>query len=288
MTRALLPPFLALAQHAAAGRQQVFERQKVSINLGWRFHLGNYLEPPAACPHGPGRGFKDVPPGVQCLRGWCGACPGLLPYDAGFASAEACRAACCADSLCGAWQWANETDGRNCWAGSACESPAPGAPPHMVGGERELPAPTQQKKAVPAAAAAELDDASWEVVDTPHDFVSYGPYLETGAEVSNGQGNLAKNVSWYRKHLRMPAAWEGSHIELYVEGAYSVATYYLNGQLLGTHQNGYTSAIWRLDSVPGAALRFGDGGDNVLAVFVDARMAHCTGWCEGPILIVAV
>ncbi len=63
---------------------------------------------------------------------------------------------------------------------------------------------------------------------------------------------------------------------------------YLNGKLLGTHENGYTSAIWRLDSVPGAALRFGDGGDNVLAVFVDARMAHCTGWCEGPILIVAV
>ena len=50
--------------------------------------------------------------------------------------------------LGGAWQWANETDGRNCWAGSACESPAPGAPPHMVGGERELP-----------AASADLEEA---------------------------------------------------------------------------------------------------------------------------------
>ena len=60
---------------------------------------------------------------------------------------------------------------------------------------------------------------------------------------------------------------------------YSVATYYLNGALLGTHQTGYTSGIFRLDnSTPG--LRFGPGAEsaNVLAIFIDARQAACTGW----------
>ena len=70
-------------------------------------------------------------------------------------------------------------------------------------------------------------------------------------------------------------------MELYVEGAYSIATYYLDGRLLGTHANGYTSAIWRLDAIhgqPAGALNFDGETDNVLAVFVDARMAHCSGW----------
>ena len=55
------------------------------------------------------------------------------------------------------------------------------------------------------------------------------------------QGSLPKNVSWYRKHLALPADWEGTHIDIYVEGAYSVATYYLNGVLPSPHATGYTS-----------------------------------------------
>ena len=41
-----------------------------------------------------------------------------------------------------------------------------------------------------------LDDSLWDVVDTPHDFVSYGNYTRTGAELDNSQANLPKNVSW--------------------------------------------------------------------------------------------
>jgi beta-galactosidase/beta-glucuronidase len=113
-------------------------------------------------------------------------------------------------------------------------------------------------------------------VDTPHDFVSYGQYQQAGDEISNSQGNLPKNVSWYRKHFKLPLNWDGSHIELYVEGSYSVSTWYINGELLGTHSNGYTSAIYRLDNNT-AGLKY-DGTENVLAVFIDGRMEHCTGW----------
>ncbi len=33
----------------------------------------------------------------------------------------------------------------------------------------------------------------------------------------------------------LPESWQGTHVEFYTEGVYSVATFYLNGQLLGTH-----------------------------------------------------
>ena len=57
---------------------------------------------------------------------------------------------------------------------------------------------------------------------------------------------------------------------------YSVATYYLNGHLLGTHATGYTSAIFRLDNTTG--LQFGAGSENILAIFIDATKSACTGW----------
>eukprot|EP01052_Picozoa_sp_SAG31_P025438 SAG31_NODE_2229_length_6145_cov_2.651009_5_plen_343_part_00 len=256
-----------------------FPHEQVSINLGWRFHLGDVTprpKPTAYCA-GSGAAFPKDLNAVQCLRGWCGACPGLLPLEAGYASDRACRAACCAEGrLCGAWQYANESDGRNCWAGPSCLQPEPSA--RYVGGARMANQSSKTGGVVPAAAAANFDDSSWDVVDTPHDFVSHGEYIEVGDEVSNSQGNLAKNTSWYRKRFKLPATWQGSHVELYVEGAYSIATYYLNGVLLGKHQNGYTSAIFRLDSVSAAALHYDGATDNVLAIHVDARMAHCTGW----------
>ena len=59
-------------------------------------------------------------------------------------------------------------------------------------------------------------------------------------------------------------------------GQLSVSTWYINGELLGTHQNGYTSAIFRLDNA--SKLKYDGQTDNVLAVYIDARMAHCTGW----------
>ncbi len=84
-------------------------------------------------------------------------------------------------------------------------------------------------------------------------------------------------MSWYRKHLVLPNEWHGTHIDLYVEGAYSIATYYLNGVLLGQHVTGYTSAIFRLDNVT-SGINFGPGAENILAIYIDATKEACTGW----------
>ena len=70
----------------------------------------------------------------------------------------------------------------------------------------------------------------------------------------------------------LPADWAGSHVQVYFDGVFSVATVYLNGEPVTHHQCGYTSFAARLDNVTG--VRF--GGENVLAVFADATVT--TGW----------
>ena len=170
----------------------VFARQQVSINAGWRFHLGDLVPPPAACPAGAAQGFPTNLTDQKCLYGWCGACPGLLPYEGGYASADACRDACCVDSHCSAWNWRLKADGRNCWTGGVCLNKTSAL--SYVGVVRHTPQPSNRSTGVPHAAEINLDDSSWDVVVMSHDFVSYG-YTQIGPEVDNSQANLPKNVS---------------------------------------------------------------------------------------------
>jgi len=117
-------------------------------------------------------------------------------------------------------------------------------------------------------------------VDAPHDFIITGddetqsPYVDDRS--LQGQAFIPKAVAVYRKHFSVPLSWKNTHIELYLEGMYASATYFLNGALLGKHNLGYTSAFFRLDNST-TPLFFGTG-DNVLAIFVDATEAQDTGW----------
>lgn len=65
------------------------------------------------------------------------------------------------------------------------------------------------------------------------------------------QGNLARNVGWYRKHFALPAEWAGDVVFLYVEGIFHVSQFYLNGVPLAEHDAGYTSFAIRLDNATG-------------------------------------
>jgi hypothetical protein len=138
---------------------------------------------------------------------------------------------------------------------------------------------TSRVPSVPDFAQVAYDDSAWARVDAPHDFILAGndsavaPYTPTA---NQGQAFIPKSVGAYRKHFRVPAEWAGSHIELYIEGLYASATYYLNGAPLGYHGLGYTSASLRLDNATGGL--FFDGRENILAVYVDATEAQCTGW----------
>lgn len=110
-----------------------------------------------------------------------------------------------------------------------------------------------------------FDDSSWEKVNLPHDWAIKGPFL-TGwkAEVGGGMGRLPSNgVAWYRKKLDIPASDAGKSIFLDVDGAMSYTMVWLNGSLVGGWPYGYNS--WRLDITPYVV----PGGENQLAIRLD-------------------
>ena len=242
----------ALAAAAAAAPA----RETVPFSFGWRHFLGtpgtNATCPPSTFPT-PLNGFQ---------------CSGFAAVDTA-ADAAACASAACALGA-EAWQFCTAPNattcastGARCWAGSftKCDSGS-GAP--WVGGARAPPPPGP-----PPPAARGYDDAAWPVVDAPHDALIATPYSRAA---SNGQGSIPKSKMWYRKHFTLPADWAGSHVEAYFDGVFSVVTSYLNGVEISNHTCGYTSFAVRLDNVSGAVW----GGENVLALFVDATIT--TGW----------
>ncbi len=71
--------------------------------------------------------------------------------------------------------------------------------------------------------------------------------------------------AWYRKGVRIPAEWQGRHVEFVSDGSNYRTVLYVNGTKAGVHEGGYTQF-----SIPiSEYLRFGE--DNVLAISVDNK-----------------
>lgn len=246
--------FLALGATVTAQQQRV----SVSIDLGWRFYYGT---PNDQC----NTLFNQNYTGQQC-DGLGSASLATTP--------EACQDACCDSPSCQIWQFSNAPlPGGGCWIGLVPEG---GCNPDN---NWVSFANTSRPVQAPPFAAPGYDDSAWQVVDAPHDFIITGANASASPYDPNsdgGQAFIPKSVGAYRKHFVLPSDWQGTHIELYTEGVYASATFYLNGIVLGSHQLGYTSAFFRLDNV--SVLTFGADKPNVLAVFVDATESQCTGW----------
>ncbi len=93
------------------------------------------------------------------------------------------------------------------------------------------------------------DDGVWDKINIPHSFST--PYFQTGFWYS-GYG-------WYRKSFEVSENWLGKKLFIEFEGAFRDAEVFVNGQLAGTHQSGYTG--FSVDITD-----FIHGGTNVLAV----------------------
>ena len=105
------------------------------------------------------------------------------------------------------------------------------------------------------------------------DFVIEGEPHQGG----RGGGGLSGNQSWYRKEFEVPAsAQQGKLVWLTFDGVFRDAVVYLNGERVKHHVEGYTSWTAYLHNAS-APLKYGAGGRNVLAVFVDATQAEL--WC---------
>lgn len=92
-----------------------------------------------------------------------------------------------------------------------------------------------------------FDDSGWTKVDLPHDWAIAGPFITEGPY--GGMGRLKSwGVGWYRRSIDVPAADAGKSIFLDVDGAMSYATVWLNGKIVGGWPYGYNS--WRVDLTP--------------------------------------
>ncbi len=89
-----------------------------------------------------------------------------------------------------------------------------------------------------------------------------------------GHGSQPHGVGWYRRTFTPPPAGAGQRCWLEFDGVYRDSVVFLNGALLGRHQSGYTS--FRFDVTDALA----PGKPNVLAVRTDAT-ANEGWWYEG-------
>ena len=94
---------------------------------------------------------------------------------------------------------------------------------------------------------ASFDDTGWRSVNLPHDWAITGPFIAEGPY--GGMGRLPSwGIGWYRKQLDIPASDRDRSIFLDIDGAMSYSVVWLNGKLVGGWPYGYNS--FRLDLTP--------------------------------------
>lgn len=110
----------------------------------------------------------------------------------------------------------------------------------------------------PAPSAEDFDDASWRLLDVPHDWAIEGPFRK---DLDGFTGKLPwQGIGWYRKYFTLDRKDEGRRVYLDFDGAMAHAEVWLNGHKAGGWPYGYTS--FRVDLTP--YVRFGK--PNVLSV----------------------
>ena len=98
-------------------------------------------------------------------------------------------------------------------------------------------------------------DATWTTVSVPHTWNRVGYYKDAPASHINTAQNIVttQGIGWYKLVFTPPANVAGMESFLQFDAASRIATVWLNGTLLGTHQGGFSR--FRLDST--AALKSG-------------------------------
>lgn len=124
------------------------------------------------------------------------------------------------------------------------------------------------------AEAPSFADASWRIVDLPHDWSIERPPDKDNA-TGPGGGFFPAGIGWYRKTFSAPADWKSKRVSVEFDGIYRDATVYLNGQKLGTHPYGYTG--FTFDLTPELTFT----SPNVLAVRVDNSAQPNSRWYSG-------
>jgi beta-galactosidase len=124
------------------------------------------------------------------------------------------------------------------------------------------------------AASKDFDARAWRKLDLPHDWCTELPFDARGGH-SHGYKAIGRDfpensVGWYRKTIFIPNADLGKRISIEFDGVHRNSIVWVNGFYLGTEHSGYASFSYDITDY----LNY--GGDNVIAVRVDATMEE--GW----------
>lgn len=136
-----------------------------------------------------------------------------------------------------------------------------------------------------------LDEAmqGCEVVNLPHDFQLYQPWVAPGADERANSQDAANNVKsrlsargfkemgigWYRYELTPRKEWKGRRVMIDFGGMMLVGDVYVNGQHVGATDYGYLG----FDTDVSQLLRYGE--KNEIAVRTDTRAANNSRWYTG-------
>ena len=121
---------------------------------------------------------------------------------------------------------------------------------------------------------AKFDDATWQEVQIPHDWVTTLPYaLE--ASHSHGYKTVGwkypeTSVGWYRKTIVIPNDDLGKRLMLRFDGIFRNARVWFNGFYMGTEPSGYATQVY--DITP--YTKYGE--ENLICVRADASLEE--GW----------
>ncbi|WP_255580375.1 glycoside hydrolase family 2 TIM barrel-domain containing protein [Flavobacterium sp. UMI-01] len=91
-------------------------------------------------------------------------------------------------------------------------------------------------------------DASWRILNLPHDWSIEGAYNENnpmGAQC----GYLPAGFGWYRKTINVPKDWKGKQVEIAFDGVFMNSTVWANGKELGTRPYGWISFAYDISEI---------------------------------------
>ena len=108
---------------------------------------------------------------------------------------------------------------------------------------------------IPGAQKPAFNDRSWQQVTLPHAFNEDEAFR---VDIHD----LTDTVMWYRKHFDLPKSARGKKVFIEFEGARQGVDVYVNGKMVGQHENGVMA--FGFDLTP-----YVKAGGNVIAVRVD-------------------
>jgi len=125
----------------------------------------------------------------------------------------------------------------------------------------------------PGAEKPEFDDASWRVLDLPHDWSIENEFIKDAPTGGQG-GYLPTGIGWYRKHFSLSSTSMHRSVWIEFDGVYQNSEVWINGHALGRRPNGYVSFVYDLGP-------FLKKGSNILTVRVDNSKQPNSRWYTG-------